>query len=358
MLSLLRTGTLVLLGVSLLACSTEQNPAAKKKKTRPAQLVAAAEVESRPLAHASRLTGTLRAKSRVRIFNQEEGAILAIAIHEGDAVKQGDVLIEMDDKLLRAQFDKARANRKQASDDLDRQIKLRKRKLVSEEELNRAKTTFDVADAEEKLLSTRLGYTRVQAPGNGIISQRLIEPGDVVPKYTHLLTMIDTTALLTEVSVSELLLPALKVGSVVDVRIDALGDQMHSGRILRIHPALNATTRRGTVEIVLDNPPAGAQPGQLCRVTLQAAEQTRRVIPFIALRRDNQGEYVYRISKDNKVERAAVRSGLRIGELVEILEGLEDKQRVVTRGFLGLKAGNKVRTADQKPAGMKKAEAG
>jgi membrane fusion protein (multidrug efflux system) len=349
MLSLLRTGTLVLLGVSLLACSSEPKPAGKTKKPRPAQLVAAAKVESRPLAHASRLTGTLRAKSRVRIFNQEEGAILAIAIHEGDAVKQGDVLIEMDDKLLRAQYDKARANRRQARDDLDRQTKLRKRKLVSEEELNRAKTTFDVADAEEKLLSTRLGYTRIQATSDGIISQRLVEPGDVVPKHTHLLTLIDTSALLTEVSVSGLLLPALQIGGNVNVRIDALGDQMLSGRILRIHPALNATTRRGTVEIVLDDPPVGAIPGQLCRVTLQTTEQTRRVIPFIALRRDNQGEYVFRISKDNKVERAAIRSGLRIGDRVEILEGLQDGERVVMRGFLGLKPGTAVRTTDQKP---------
>ncbi len=358
MLSLLRTGTLVLLGTTLLACSSGQNPAGKTKKPRPAQLVAAAEVESRPLAHASRLTGTLRAKSRVRIFNQEEGAILAIAIHEGDVVKKGDVLIEMDDKLLRAQYDKARANRRQASDDLERQTKLRKRKLVSEEELNRAKTTFDVADAEEKLLSTRLGYTRIQAPSDGIISERLIEPGDVVPKYSHLLTLIDNSALLTEVSVSELLIPALSVGDKVGVRIDALGDTMFSGRILRIHPALNATTRKGTVEIILDEPPADARPGQLCRIELRTSEQLRRVIPFLALRRDNQGEYVFVITDDNKVERANVRSGLRIGDMVEILEGLVDNQRVVTRGFLGLKPGKSVRTADQKTPARKKSAAG
>lgn len=340
--------------IALLGCADDPGQVGKKKKGRPAQLVAAAQVESRPLAHASRLTGTLRARSKVRIFNQEEGAILSIAIHEGAAVKQGDVLIEMDDKLLRAQYDKARANRKQASDDLNRQAKLRKRKLVSEEDLNRAKTSFDVADAEEKLLSTRLGYTRVQAPSDGIISERLIEPGDVVPKYTHLLTLIDTRALLTEVSVSELLIPALSVGDKVGVRIDALGETMHTGRILRIHPALNATTRKGTVEIILDEPPADARPGQLCRIELRTSEQLRRVIPFLALRRDNQGEYVFLITSENKVERASVRSGLRIGDMVEILEGLQDGQRVVTRGFLGLKPGKSVRTADQKTPGKNK----
>lgn len=348
MLSLLRTGTLILLGIVLVACSSDNNPGGKKKKARPAQLVAAEKVVSLPLAHSSKLTGTLRALSKVRIFNQEEGAILRIAIHEGAAISQGDVLIEIDDKLLRAQYDKARATRKQANDDLQRQTKLRKRKLVSEEDLNRAKTAFDVADAEEKLLNTRLGYTRIKAPHDGIISQRLVEPGDVVPKYTHLLTLIDTTALLTEVSISELLIPALQVGSQVDVRIDALGDKIHSGRILRIHPALDAATRRGTVEVVLDNPPAGAQPGQLCRVTLHTAEQTRRVIPFVALRRDNKGEYVFIIDDNNKAARRDIRSGLRIGDRIEVLEGLENNQRVITRGFLGLKPGRMVRTVNKK----------
>ena len=358
MLSLLRTSALILLGLILTACSSEDDLASKKKKGRPAQLVAAATVATQPIAHSSKLTGTLRAKSKARIFNQEEGAILSIAVHEGASVKQGDVLISMDDKLLRAQYDKARANRKQASDDLQRQTKLRKRKLVSEEELNRAKTSFDVADAEEKLLNTRLGYTRIKAPHDGVISQRLVEPGDVVPKYTHLLSLIDTTALLTEVSVSELLLPALQLGSQVDIRIDALGDTIHTGRILRIHPALDAATRRGTVEVVLDMPPAGAQPGQLSRVTLHTAEQTRRVIPFVALRRDNKGEYVFIIDENNKAARRDVRTGLRIADRIEVLEGLEDKQRVITRGFLGLKTGRSVRTGGTKSTNKKKPAAG
>lgn len=351
MLPLLRTGTLLLLTITLIACSAD-NGADKKKKPRPAQLVAAEKVVSLPLAHSSKLTGTLRALSKVRIFNQEEGAVLRIAVHESAAVKQGDVLLEIDDHLLRAQHDKATATRSQTSLNLKRLTTLRKRNLVAEDELLRAKTAFDVAEAEEKLLSTRLGYTRIKAPSNGLISQRLVEPGDVVPKYTHLLTLIDTSALLTEVSISGLLIPALQVGSPVEVRIDALGNTIHTGKILRIHPALDAVTRRGTVEVILDNPPEGAQPGQLCRVILHTAEQIRQVIPFVALRRDNIGEYVFIIDENNQVVRRDIHTGLRIADRIEVLEGLEDGQRVVTRGFLGLKPGNAVRTENtqSKPA--------
>jgi membrane fusion protein (multidrug efflux system) len=256
----------------------------------------------------------------------------------------------MDDKLLQADLNKAIATRKQAAQDVSRLTRLRKRKLVAEEEMLRASTALEVAQAEELSLATRLGYTRIQAPISGLVSARFVEPGDVVPKYTHLLTLIDTSKLLTEVAVSELLMPGLQIDDAVEIQIDALGKQIFMGRILRIHPALDAATRRGTIEVILDAPPAEARPGQLCRVTLQGKAQLRNTISYNALRRDNEGEFVYVIDADNRAQRRTVQTGLRFTDRVEVLHGLAENERVIVRGFLGLKAGKKVRTAAQQAA--------
>jgi membrane fusion protein (multidrug efflux system) len=256
----------------------------------------------------------------------------------------------MDDKLLQAELNKAIATRKQAAQDVSRLTRLRKRKLIAEEEMLRATTALDVAKAEELSLATRLGYSRIHAPINGLISKRLVEPGDVVPKYTHLLTIIDTSKLLTEVAVSELLMPGLQIDDPVEIQIDALGKQTFMGRILRIHPALDAATRRGKIEVILDDPPVDAQPGQLCRVSLRGKLRQRNTIPYNALRRDNEGEFVYVIDADSRAQRRAVQTGLRFTDRVEVLHGLAENERVIVRGFLGLKPGKKVRTAAQQAA--------
>ncbi|MDT8403686.1 efflux RND transporter periplasmic adaptor subunit [Sulfuriflexus sp.] len=343
---------LVAIGLVLLsACADETT--AKKTGTRPAQLVELAPARAETVRHSSRRTGTLHARTEVKLFNQEEGVLTELPFHEGARVKKDDVVVRIDDKLLRAELDKAHATRRQAEEDLARLKQLRSKRLVAEDALARAHTALDVAKAEESLLQTRFSYTRMHAPIDGVISQRFAEPGLVAQRHTHLLTLIDTSTLITEVAVSELLLPGLRNGDDVEVTIDALPNQRFWGKILRIHPSLNAATRTGIVEIVLDPAPAGALPGQFCRVTLQGPPQTRLLVPFSALRRDAEGEFVFVVDNKDKTVRTAVRSGLRIEDKVEILEGLEEGQRLVVKGFLGLKPGSPVRTAADSPVGQK-----
>ena len=339
---------IVFVGLVSGCTGSEDAPQKAKRKVKP-HLVEVIEVHQQPLAVSTIRNGTLRPLRVVRIFNQEEGGVLQLPYYEGDVVAKGALLVHMDDSLLRAELAKAAANLSQAKQDLARLQKLRGRKLVAEEQLARAQTAYDVAEAEIKLLRARLGYTNVQAPFAGTISERLVEPGDVLPKYTHITTLIDVSALITEVSVSGLLLPTLAVGDGASIRIDALGDSVFTGKITRIHPTLDRSTRRGIIEVQLSPVPAGARPGQLCRVTLNAKEQVRRAIPFVALRRDSHGEYVYIVTDDNKVKRMSVRSGVRLAERVEILEGLKDNYRVVTRGFLGLRDGKTVQIVRHTP---------
>jgi membrane fusion protein (multidrug efflux system) len=191
------------------------------------------------------------------------------------------------------------------------------------------------------MLSTRLGYTEIRSPIDGIVSQRLSEPGNIAERYTHLLTISDHSALITEVNVSELLVSHLHIDDAVKVTVDALGNEIFSGRISRIHPNLDPMTRRGTVEVTLEPVPPGARPGQLCRVEFNTRTAERLVVPFRALRRDTDGEYVFLVEGD-KAMRRGIDSGLRIGERVEVLRGLEAGQRVVIKGFLDLVNGKQV----------------
>ena len=328
--------------ISFLAgCNQEQE--AKSKKEKKAHLVESVKVSLSSAGVEQIRTGTLRARREVKIHNQEDGQIIKLPYYEGDAVKKGAVVARLDDKLLLAQLARAQATLQQAKQDLARTKNLFKKKLVSDEELNRTQTALEVARADEEVLATRVSYTTIRAPISGVVSARLSEPGNIAERHTHLLTISDPTSLITEVTLSELLISKLSLNHPVKVSVDALGGQVFDGHVSRIFPNLDPVTRRGTIEVELKPVPEGARPGQLCRVKLKTNAANRLLIPFSALRRDQTGEYVFSIDEEQKVQRTKVLGGLRIGEQVEILDGLTEGQQVVTKGFLDLVPGKKVK---------------
>jgi membrane fusion protein, multidrug efflux system len=295
------------------------------------------------LSYTADRAGSLRALREVRIVNQEEGRLTEVREREGDRVTAGQVLVRYDDQILRAQLDKATATLKQAELDYRRNRQLLDKGFISADAVSRVQTDLDIARAEERLLRARVQHMTIAAPFDGVVTQRLVEPGNVTPQHTHLMTVIDPSQLVTDVDVSELVIPYLNVGDAAEVRIDALGAKLHPGKIVRIHPAIDPATRTGRVEVVLNPVPKGARAGQFCRVELTTGSTQQLVVPLAALQRDAKGEFVYVLQDDGTVRRNGVASGLRLADRVEIRDGLERGAKVVVKGFLGLAPGQRVK---------------
>ena len=351
------SGTLPLLALAaallLTACGEAATPKAKPAPRD--HLVELAVVETGSLDYPAERSGNLRALREARISNEETGRIATLTVRAGDRVAAGTVLVQYEDALLRAALDKAQASAEVARSEHRRAGELVGRGFVSAEAETRARGTLEIAEAEQRQLETRLGHLTLRAPFSGVIAERRAEPGDVTPTHTHLLTLIDPAQLVTEVSVPEALLATLTVGDPAGVRIDALGKAAHRGRIVRIHPAIDPTTRMGRVEIILDKPPPGARPGQFCRVVLRAPDAARTIAPLAAIQRDAREEYVfvYRVAagQPGSVERRAVTTGQRLADRVEITAGLAAGDTVVVKGFLGLAHGKAVKpTGGASPA--------
>ena len=274
--------------------------------------------------------------------------MVAMPFYEGDRVRKGELLVEIDGKLLAAQLQRVKAQRKQAEKELNRVRGLINRNLVSRTELTGRETDLAIARADEKLMATRLEYTRIRSPISGIVSERLSEPGNIAEDYTHLMSIVDLSALLIEVTVSELFLNRLQNGQPVDIQIDALAPgeagegYPFTGTITRIHPLVDSSTRKGTVEITLNPTPEGARPGQFARVRFKVTGSESLLIPYASLRKSPGDQFVYLVTQDNRIEQRPVTTGLRFGESIEILSGLVAGDQVVTRGFTNLKEGMSV----------------
>ena len=337
----------------LTACGPQQDDATRKKRVRGPARVELVTLLPQQLQPTLTRPATLEPRREVRVFNQEEGRLTELPPYEGDRVAAGEVIARLDDRLLRAEFNKADATRKQARLDLRRLERLVQQKMVADEAIERARTALAVAGAEVSLLRARLDYSVIQAPFDAVVAARLVEPGDVLARFSHLLTLSDASTLTAEVGVSELWLPRLHVGAMASVTIDALPGKTYPGRIERIHPGVNRDTRQGLVEVVLNPVPDGARPGQLCRVTFTATGHEALLVPFVALQFDRAGEYVMVAELDlesdaegaMRARRVNLRTGSGFGERLEVLDGLEPGARVVVRGLLGLKDGDAVSAA-------------
>jgi membrane fusion protein (multidrug efflux system) len=317
-----------------------------KVKQAPLHVVATTRAKIEAVQSKLTTSGTIEAGTRVRLYNEVSGKIRYLPYHEGDAVAAHTIVIGLDDAVIQAELDKATASREQAKIDYDRLKKLKKQ-LASDDEIARAHTAYNIAVADEKLQQTRLNKTTIKAPFDGIITERHYEPGDVVPMHSHILSMIDPESLLVEIQLAEYWIPLIQGGDSVDVQIDALADSIHAGLIKRIHPTIDAGTRKGTVEIEFQPVPFGAQAGQLARVHLKTRPADKLVVPAHTLHHDSKGAYVYVVDEESKANKIYVQKGMQFGEAIEITSGLKADDAIVTKGFNGLRHGKKVKVRNK-----------
>lgn len=337
---------IIMLGILLITISgCDDNSAARNHKAKPTK-VHVTKVVRQGLTEQQLITGTIEALSTVKIYNQEPGKIKSLPFYPGDTVEKDQLIAVLDDAILIREFEKARAQHRQTKLNLKRIKRLIPRKLASNEQLSRAKTLEEQAGAEENLFKTRLSYSKIHAPIAGVITQRLSEEGDVVSLHSHILSLANVSQLKVTLSLSELTISQLKEDMAVSIRVDALGDTKFDGKILRIHPTIDTSSRQGTIEIIFNEVPQGALPGQLCRIEINTITAPRLVIPVMAIRNDSIGEYVYRVSNET-TKLIRIQSGIQVNEWVEVISGLNINDTIVTKGFQGLAKAKKIKIIDE-----------
>ena len=341
-----------LIGLLLATACENSDNSPSKARNKPSHLVEATISSLRAVSHEQILSGTLEATTSVRLHNEEAGQITQMPFHEGDVVKQGTLLIALDSDMIKAELDKATAQRQQADIDYKRLKKLLPKKLASEEEVARSLTTLNIAKAEQQLQQLRMDRAQIKAPFDGVVSQRNNEPGDAVSAHSHILSLIKPDSLLIKVNVSDQWLSLVSKGDAMQLTIDALGDIEHTAYIERIHPAISVSTRKGTIELVLRPVPDQARAGQMARIHFKSPAVERLVIPTHSVHHDIDGAYAYLIisNEDGKsiVQKRQLKKGLQFGEWTEIISGIEIGDKLITKGFLGLRDGKVVTIVEPK----------
>ena len=350
--------------------------------------------------------GKIQATKKVDISATVPGQVTQLAVQEGDQVKKGQFLLQLDSVNFRAgarssefsmqallkDLDSARFNADQAKADLDRAEKNHASGILADADLQRARTTASTTDsalraAEQRVEQSRamlegakdtLSKTTIRSPMDGIVTAKRIEEGEVAvigiqnQPGTVLLTISDMSVVEAEMEIDETSIPSVKLGQDARVHIDAYPNQPFDGTVTEVgNSPIVATTGQANeaikfkVKVQLKNPPQGIKPGLSVQADILTGFRPKALtVPLQALvvrdaerkpedpaptgpPKEEEGVFIV---DGGKASFRPIKTGL-IGELsVEVLNGLKEGETIVTGPFKDLRAlkpGDPIR--EQKP---------
>lgn len=322
-----------------------QSSATSGPAARPAQPVEVTNVSRRDLVESLSLVGSVAPNETAQIRAEIAGQVRSVNFNEGEPVKRGQVLLQIDDAELRAQFAQAESRYRLAELNLKRSEDLTEARSMSQAELDRVRSEFSSAEAELQLLRVRLAKMEIKAPFDGLVGARTISPGDYVTAATSITTLDDLSRLKIDFQVPERFTARVKPGSTFSVRAQTpQGEVRSEGEVYFASSIIDRATRSSQVKGYLKGETPALKPGMFANVdiildvrrgALTVPEGAILVTPngtqIIAVQDKDGGKFAQFVS---------VKLGLRERGLVEITpekEGtLAEQQSIVASGVGGL----------------------
>jgi len=335
--------------VGVIGCSSGGGtPTPGRNRSGPAA-VAVDVVRRADLARTVTLAGPVEPIRVVGVNSRSTGTILTVDVVEGTRVRPGQLMAELDARETAAQLARARAVLANAKAAFERAEQMRASAIITEAEFEAARAAFGTASSDVELWETRLEFARVLAPTAGVVIAKLVEAGSAVTANQRLFDIADDALLVVRVQMSELDVVHVRTGDTVTVQLDALPGELVDGRVRRVFPAADATTRLVPVEVALARARSGGaiRPGFLARATFGLDRRhDALVVPAAAIGASASGPFVFAVEADTLV-RKLVSTGLTSEGQVEVLSGLDVGELVVTSGQLNLRAGAQVRVTQR-----------
>ena len=282
---------------------------------------------------AVRATGRIEAQQAIELRPDEQGRITDLMFREGQYVEAGTPLVKVDDAMLKAQTERAKADRDLATQQLERVRRLRAQNAAAPADLERAEAASRSAEAGLALLELQLERTTVRAPFGGAIGQRFVSVGDYVTPQTRLLTLQTVDPQRAVIEVPERYAVKLRQGQVVEFTVAAQENRTFRGRVDFIDPVVQGESRSIMVKASAPNPGRLLKPGMFIEARL--ATDTRAnaiVVPEDAIQPLRSANVVWAVV-DGKASRRVVTLGVRSAGVVEILNGVQAGETVVVGGL-------------------------
>ncbi len=300
--------------------------------------VEVARVETLKLTDDAQAVGSLRSRQSVVLRPEVSGRVTQLNFRDGDRVRRGQLLVQLDDQLPLAQVQQAQAELSIARANHKRNQELVSQNFISQRSLDESGANLQVADAKLALARAGSARLRIVAPFDGIAGIRSISVGDYLKDGADIVNIEDLEAVFVDFRLPERFQTKVKRGQTALVDLDALPGRKYAAIVQAIDPLVDANGRSVGVRACIDNRQLQLRPGMFARITAVFGERDNaRVIPEEAIVPQAGRQFVIKLvdgpDQDTKIaQRVEVKVGIRRPGRVEITEGLQVGDTVVTAG--------------------------
>ena len=322
------------MAASLVACnSTSNDKATTTEETVTAITVKTAVAEIHTIDLLETYTSEVMAYKENDITPAAQGLhIDRIHVDVGDNVREGQVIVTLDQTTLKQQ----ELNLATAQDNYDRMVPMHAAGGISDLQLTQMKNTLDL---QKEVVENLRKNSTIKSPISGVVTARNFENGDLFASMP-ILHIMQIDKLKVMANVSEQYFTSVKVGDKVDIEVDIYPGQQFEGQVSRINPALDARTRTFGVEITIQNKSLELRPGMYARAIFNMGQRQSIMIPDQAVQKQigSSERFVY-VIENGVADYRFVTDGRRVGNMIEILEGIEAGDEVATTSFARLMNG-------------------
>jgi RND family efflux transporter MFP subunit len=344
---------LVCLVFAAAGCGGGDEPASYQPKDVRADLVTAARTSVPRIVMA---TGTVEAQNSVEVSTRLMGHVREVLVREGEIVAAGQCLVRIDDtdmvarqRQAEAAIAEADAVLKNAESYLSRFERLYAEKSASKSQLDDARTGRDraaagLARAQAGLseVEVQLEYLNIQAPTSGMVTRRLVDPGDMASPGQPLVMLEQTGVMKVRAGLGERDVDLVDVGSEVRVKVTSLDQAVFTVPVARIMPAANPMSRTYDLEAYIPNAGGRLKSGMFARVEVPIGSRDAVLVPAAALHQRGQLTGVWLVDDQSTVHLRWIRTGRAIGDEMEVVSGLQGGETLVLLADLPLVEGDKV----------------
>lgn len=312
---------------SLLAVVAHANQPSK----RPPPTVEIQAVGQQTLAQQLSALAVLKAQESIMLKPEVAGRVTAINFNEGQVVKEKQLLIQLDDDLLKAELATYQASLDLAQTEYQRYQALVKEQQVSVLDYERKKAELAQIKASMALVQAKIRQKQIRAPFTGVIGLRQFSIGDVLQANQNLVRLNKMNALKAEIKIPETHSQSVFVKQMVNLQVDGLANLVLKGQVAAIEPSLDANTRALIVRVNIPQADSRVRDGMTARASFVLGQQQAIIVPEQALVAQG-GKFVVFVFNNNEVKATPVEVGQRqVGQVV-INKGLQVGDRVVVSG--------------------------
>ncbi|HHL71582.1 MAG TPA: efflux RND transporter periplasmic adaptor subunit [Bacteroidetes bacterium] len=294
------------------------------------------------------LSSNLETEKMAEVYSRVQGIVEKIRAEEGDFVRKGQVLAELDAAEYELAEAKAKVKLQQQQSAFSRSQEMYEKNLLSKEEFEQARFNTDAAEIEHKQAQLNLQYTRITAPISGVIGERLLRVGDRIQPADKLFSVVNTDEIIAVVYVPEKEIGRIHKGQEAFITSDHLQGRKFKGIVKRVSPVVDPSSGTFKVTIGIGNAGRKLRPGMFVNVHIITETHTDAVlVPKTAVVYENEQLNVF-VVRDSIAKKVTLKRGFETSDAIESLAGLQAGDKVIVVGQAGLKDETPVRIINER----------